>query len=267
MLGTLVGLIGGSGVWLAIRLFGHPSVRPESAVASLLVWSAYAAVLSIAVAAMSRSARPSASSVVLAALWGGLAAAALAESFASVTRGAIRDSLGSWEAWTSAVAAPVPEEVCKVAGVLLIMTARPALRSPLSGLILGAIVGVAFNAAEGLAYSIAEIPEAGSLEPLWSDLIVRGLLTGLITHAGLGAIAGAGIGYAFCLREHRRIGMTVALLVSAVALHALIDSPFLDTWGIWGVMAKQVPIAVAAWGVSRSARAMHRRLRRGVSNL
>ena len=53
------------------------------------------------------------------------------------------------------------------------------------GMALGAVVGIAFNAAEGLAYSIAEIADAGgSLEPLWSDLLVRGFLTSLITHAG-----------------------------------------------------------------------------------
>ena len=240
-----------AGAWATIGLSGA-DIGPAPASAALLTWIGYAAVLTAAVVKLARDARPPTSAVVWAALWGGVGAAAIAQLIASATRETIANALGpSGEAWTSAVAAPLPEEALKAAGVLLVMLAWADLRNPLSGMVLGAIVGVAFNAAEGLAYSVAEIANAdGSLEPLWSDLLVRGVLTGLITHAGLTAIVGAGIGYLLGGSETaigRRVGVGLAALVVAVALHALIDSPLLNGWGIAGIVVKQIPVAAVAW--------------------
>lgn len=240
-----------SGVWLTIRLF-RSGVGPAPAIVALLVWLSYAALLTTIVVRLTRDPRPPLSAVVSAALWGGLGAASIAQLIASATRDAVTSMLGpSGEAWTSAVAAPIPEEALKAAGVLLLCLAWAQLRNPSSGMVLGAIVGVGFNAAEGLAYSVTEIAHAGgSFEPLWSDLLVRGFLTGLITHAGLTAIAGAGIGYLLSGPETarvQRIGFGVAALIVAVALHALIDSPLLDGWGVGGIVAKQIPVAVSAW--------------------
>lgn len=248
-----------AGVWATIRLFGS-DIGPAPATAAALSWVCYAAMLTAIVVKLARDARPPTSAVVWAALWGGVGAAAIAQLIASATRDAVVDVLGpSGEAWTSALAAPLPEEALKAAGVLLLGLAWAELRNPLSGMVLGAIVGVAFNAAEGLAYSFAEIAHAGgSLEPLWSDLLVRGFLTGLITHAGLAAIVGGGIGYLLGgpkTGRMQRIGVGLAALMVAMALHSLIDSPLLDGWGIAGVVAKQVPVAALAllsWSRVRS---------------
>ena len=263
---TLVALSVASAVWLTTRLF-RSGVGPGPASAVLLSWVCYAAILTAIVVKLARDARPPASVVVGSALWGGLAAAASAQLIASATRDEIADALGSsGEAWTSALAAPLPEEILKAAGVLLLCLAWADLRNPLSGMVLGAVAGIAFNAAEGLAYSITEIADTGgSLEPLWSDLLVRGFLTGLITHAGLTAVVGAGIGYLLSGPETalmRRVVVFITLLFLAVALHALIDSPLLDAWGIRGIVAKQIPVAALAWlSWSRSQSELTRRRR------
>jgi RsiW-degrading membrane proteinase PrsW (M82 family) len=265
----MVGLIAGSALWLASGLSGSSAPGLGQAGAAVVVWICYVAVLTMIVVRLARSVRPSAWDVVLAALWGGLAAAALSQLVALATRDAIASALGpSGQAWTSAVAAPLPEEIFKAVGVLLILAARPNSRGPLCGMVLGAIVGIAFNGAEGLAFSFSELVKSASLEPLWSDLLVRGLLTGLVTHAGLTAIVGAGIGYLFAPEGRSRlqqIGVFAALLFVAVALHALIDSPLLDDRGIGGVVVKEVPAAVAVWfvgGRSRSEDVRIQRLRR-----
>lgn len=263
-----------SGIWLTSRLF-RSGIGPTPAGAALLTWICYATILTVILVRLTRDARLPMAAVVAAALWGGSAAAAIAQLIASATRDVVADMLGSsGKAWTSAVAAPLPEEALKVAGVLLLCLAWAQLRNPSSGMVLGAIVGVGFNAAEGLAYSVAEIAHAGgSLEPLWSDLLVRGFLTGLITHAGLTAIAGAGVGYLLSGPENsrpRRIGVCVASLTCAVALHALIDSPLLDGWGIGGMVAKQIPIALSAWlssGIVQSDNLRRRRRMRSTGGL
>ena len=263
----MVCLIAGSAVWLGFRLFEPPAVPAATVGAALVSWSGYAALLSAVVVKLARSVRPPVWAAVLATLWGGSAAAAFAELIASVTRDRIADALGpSGQAWTSALAAPLPEEVVKAVGVvLLMMAATPALRNPLFGMTLGALVGIGFNAAEGLAYSVSEMTRSGSWDPLWSDLLVRGILTGLVTHAGLSAIAGAGVGYFFGGVDAtwtRRSGVLVGLLVAALVLHTLIDTPLLDEWSVWGVIAKQIPVAVAVWVLKGPARSEYLRLQR-----
>ena len=262
----MIGLIGASAVWLGFRLFGTPTVPPAQAVVALVSWTGYAALLAAIVARVARKVRPPARAAVLAVLWGG-SAAALAQLFALATRDAIADALGpSREAWTSALAAPLPEEALKAVGVaLLMMTLTPTWRNPPCGMVLGALVGIGFNAAEGFAFSVAEMAKSGSWGPLWSDLLVRGLFTGLVTHAGLTAVVGAGIGYLFGAEDGvrlRRIGVSVAVLVLAVALHTLINSPLLDQRGIAGVVVKEVPAVVAFWRVKDLTRSEYLRLRR-----
>jgi RsiW-degrading membrane proteinase PrsW (M82 family) len=265
----MVGLIAVSAMWLGFRLFGTHTVAPAQASAALFSWSGYAALLTAIVVKLARKVRPPVWAAVLAVLWGG-AAAAFAQLFALATRDAIADSLGpSRAAWISALAAPLPEEVFKAVGVvLLMMSVSPLLRSPLCGMVLGALVGIGFNAAEGLVFSVSEIAKSGSWEPLWSDLLVRGLLTGLVTHAGLTAIVGAGIGYlsgADAGARTHRIGLLAALLLVAIALHTLINSPLLDDWGVGGVVVKEIPVAVAASFVgdrSRSEEVRRQRSRR-----
>ncbi len=264
----MVGLTAGSALWLGFRL-SEDRAAPAAWVA-LLCWSGYAALLTALVVKMARTVRPPMWAVVLAVLWGGLPAAAFARLIAAVTRDSITSALGpSGRAWTSALAAPLPEEVVKAVGVVLLMVAfTPVLRSPLCGMVLGVLVGIGFNAAEGLAFSVSEMATSGSWEPLWSDLLVRGFLTGLVTHAGLSAVVGAGIGYLFGAVDTtwaQRVKVCVGLLVSALVLHALIDAPFLDGWGIGGVIVKQVPVGVAAyfvWDRSRSEEVRLQRLRR-----
>lgn len=264
----MVGLITGSAVWVGFRLFGSSTVLAVPVGVALLCWSGYAALLTAIVVRLTRGVRTPGWAAALAALWGGLPAAAFALLVAAATRDRISDVLGAaGRAWTSALAAPLPEEVIKAIGVVLVMmAATPILRNPLCGMVLGAIVGIGFNAAEGLAFSVSEMERSGSWEPLWSDLLVRGVLTGLVTHAGLSAVVGAGIGYFFCDVDAtwvRRFNVLVGMFFSAVALHTLIDSPLLDNWGIGGVIVKQIPVIVAVWVVQGRARSEEASRQRG----
>ena len=262
----MLGLIAASAVGLGFWLLGFDAAPVMTGVA-LLGWTGYAAVTAAIMIYLARNVRLPVWAAVSAVLWGG-SAAVFAQLFALATRDAVANALGSSrEAWTSALAAPLPEEVFKVVGVVLLMAAAPALRSPLCGMVLGALVGIGFNAAEGFAFSVSEMARSASWEPLWSDLLVRGLLTGLVTHAGLTAIVGAGIGYTFGAVDvavARRAGVFVGLLVAAVLLHALIDTPLLDHWGIAGLIVKQVPVIGAFWGIKDFGRTETLRLQRRV---
>ncbi|MCB0931707.1 MAG: PrsW family intramembrane metalloprotease [Mycobacterium sp.] len=266
----MVGLIVGSAVWLGFRLFGPATVLVVPVGVALLCWGGYAALLTAIMVKLARSVRLPMWAVALAVLWGGLPAAAFAQMIAFATRDRIANALGSsGQAWTSALAAPIPEEVVKAAGVVLLMVVTtPVLRNPLCGMVLGALVGIGFNAAEGLVFSVSEMARSGSWEPLWSDLFVRGVLTGLVTHSGLSAIVGAGVGYlcgAVDVPWARRVNVLGGLLVAAIVLHALIDTPLLDDWGVGGVIVKQIPVVVAVWvvrGRARSEEVHRQRLRR-----
>ena len=166
------------------------------------------------------------------------------------------------------MAAPIPEEVVKAAGVVLLMVVTtPVLRNPLCGMVLRGSGGNRFQRGRGLVFSVSEMARSGSWEPLWSDLFVRGVLTGLVTHSGLSAIVGAGVGYlcgAVDVPWARRVNVLGGLLV-APSSRTLIDTPLLDDWGVGGVIVKQIPVVVAVLGCEGrpGQREVHRqRLRR-----
>jgi hypothetical protein len=112
--------------------------------------------------------------------------------------------------------------------LLLLAPRRP--HTPLDGLAAGAAVGLGFQVAEDLVYTIRAMPVLGPARAIVEVLWVRGVVSGLWSHALYTAIAGYGIGYAVIRRNcrwRRRLGVALGCLVGAAALHSLWNSPLL----------------------------------------
>src|SRR5690606_41712096 len=92
----------------------------------------------------------------LAALaWGGLAASGLALPANAAFQAVIGKTAGPEfnSAWGASIAAPVDEEILKLAGVAtLALLAPAAIRGPLDGWGYGALTGLGFPASEGVLY-------------------------------------------------------------------------------------------------------------------
>jgi RsiW-degrading membrane proteinase PrsW (M82 family) len=116
-------------------------------------------------------------------------------------------------------AAPVVEELTKAAGLALLGLVRPPLvAGPVAGMILGAIVGLGFTAAENVAYlTLAAVQGGGG--GLARAVYLRAALQGF-HHALFSATAGAGMGAAWTVRTPALRGAAVAAgLGAAVAQH------------------------------------------------
>src|SRR5690606_39563759 len=97
----------------------------------------------------------------LAALaWGGLAAFGLARPANAAFQAVIGKTAGPEfnSAWGASIAAPVDEEILKLAGVAtLALLAPAAIRGPLDGWGYGALTGLCFQAPENLLYILIKI--------------------------------------------------------------------------------------------------------------
>lgn len=137
--------------------------------------------------------------------------------------------------WQDALTAPLDEEVLKVCGVAMIVLAVPlAIRGPLDGLIFGALVGMGFQAIENFTYGLNAIVQYGATSPplaVASSAYIRAGLTGLGSHWAMTGVAGAGIGF-IAARGGRGAGPAAGLLLAAIAMHFLFDSPPMTAIGI-----------------------------------
>lgn len=174
----------------------------------------------------------------LAFTWGALVATAGAISGNVAIAGILAKTAGLEFAtvWTPAIAGPTTEEVLKTAGIIAIaLLAKGAIGSALDGMAYGAMVGLGFQIVENVLYAINAIALSGAeneIDPVVGIFILRGLLSGLWSHAMYSALIGAGIGYA--LSHHGR-SMPRRIAVAAIAfglgwgLHFLWNSPLLTT--------------------------------------
>lgn len=174
----------------------------------------------------------------LAFIWGALVATAGAISGNIAIAGLLAKTAGLEFAavWTPAIAGPTTEEVLKTAGIIAIaLLAKGAIGSTLDGMVYGAMVGLGFQIVENVLYAINAIALSGAedeIAPVVGIFILRGLLSGLWSHAMYSALIGAGIGYA--LSHHGRSvarRITVAAIAFGVGwgLHFLWNSPLLNT--------------------------------------
>ena len=169
-----------------------------------------------------------------AAAWGATAAAGCALLANKGLIGLWSKSAGVQFAanWSASLSAPLNEETLKLCGVIMIVLAAPrVIQGPLDGMIIGALVGLGFQATENVTYGLNNIVLAGATDPgraVIDSALVRVGLTALGSHWTMTAVAGAGVGYIVArLRgaEHGGVLAGVACLLTAMAMHLLFDAP------------------------------------------
>jgi CRP-like cAMP-binding protein/RsiW-degrading membrane proteinase PrsW (M82 family)/ribosomal protein L40E len=124
------------------------------------------------------------------------------------------------------------------------------MRFLMDAVVIGAAAGMGFAAVESMVYGWSYL-EQGSTGEMLAVLWVRALLSPL-GHGTWTAIAAAGIWYGLNRRHaaqrtrfvRQRQGLATALLLAAVALHALWDFHFID--GLWRLLSM---VAVGAVGL------------------
>ncbi|MGH3303098.1 MAG: PrsW family glutamic-type intramembrane protease [Streptosporangiaceae bacterium] len=131
--------------------------------------------------------------------------------------------------WSASLSAPFNEELLKVCGVVMVVLAAPqVIRGPLDGMVIGAMTGLGFQAAENVTYGLNAVALGGAADPAGAVLRSAGYrigVTGLGSHWAMTAVAGAGVGY---LVRRGRAGLppAVTCLLASIAMHLLFDAPY-----------------------------------------
>ena len=234
---VLTGLIV-NGLFSTLQMFSiGVSVVPVTVLLGLLVWAGYTAAFMLAFRFLDLLDQHPWEGFVLAFGWGGLGAVFFAAP-ANLAIQSLCSKLVSPEftaVWGAALAGPTTEEFLKLAGVvLMILVARNQFQTHLSVLIVGAMVGLGFQVVENLAYTVRaalHFPLESQVEPVLLNLLTRGLLAGLWTHAAFSTIASYGVAW-FLLHRRRsiasRLAMVLACFTLAWALHFVWNSPLLE---------------------------------------
>ncbi|MEJ8814452.1 PrsW family intramembrane metalloprotease [Variovorax ureilyticus] len=229
-----------NGLFSIGQLFGSGfRVVPVAALLGLLAWALYTVGFVVLFRAMDLLDQHPPAAYVLAFAWGGLGAAHLSAPANNAIQ-SLAAKLVSPEfaaVWGPALAGPITEEFLKLAGVILIiLTARNQFRTEVSVLIVGAMAGLGFQVVENLNYTVRSamnFPSDSQVQPVLWDLVTRGVLSGLWTHAAFTAVASYGLAL-FMLRPERtraaRIGMAAGCFVLAWAMHFVWNSPWMEDW-------------------------------------
>lgn len=229
---------------------------PLLGVASLIVWSLYAIPFIWIIRRIDYFEPEGFWTYAMAFVWGGFVATALAisanEAIASLL--VVREGSTFENAWGAAVAGPATEEVLKAIGIVAVMVLSPRRpRSALDGFVVGAMVGLGFQVVENFVYTVNWAGESGddSLIPLVMMFVVRGLFSGLWSHAVYTGIVGIGIGYAITAVNQpaaKRIAAAVVAFLAAYLLHFWWNSPYLvETWGVLGMLFKGAVTLAILW--------------------
>jgi RsiW-degrading membrane proteinase PrsW (M82 family) len=130
--------------------------------------------------------------------------------------------------WSTALSAPLNEEILKLSGVALIALMAPlAIRDALDGMIYGALTGLGFQAVQNVTFGITTITTTGATDParaVAQAALLRAGLTALGSNWAMTAVAGAGIGL-LAARGRRGALPASALLATAIAIHLVADLP------------------------------------------
>jgi RsiW-degrading membrane proteinase PrsW (M82 family) len=237
-------------------------VVPISALLGLLVWGIYTLVFLLVFRTLDLLEQHPPEAFFLAFAWGGLGAVYFAAP-ANIAIQSLCAKLVSPDfaaIWGPAIAGPITEEFLKLAGVvLLILVARNQFQTYLSVLIVGAMTGLGFQVVENLTYTVnasMHFPLENQVYPVLLNLLTRGLLSGLWSHAAYTTIASFGVAW-FLLHPERpmaaRIGCALLCFALAWAMHFIWNSPWLEDLfdGGYGEMAvllvvKGIPAMIAA---------------------
>ncbi|PIF74805.1 RsiW-degrading membrane proteinase PrsW (M82 family) [Variovorax sp. 54] len=259
-----------NGLFYTVSMFSLGfRVVPVTALLGLLVWGGYTAAFVLFFRTLDLLEQHPPEAYVLAFAWGGLGAVYFAAP-ANVAIQSLCAKLVSPEfvaVWGPAIAGPITEEFLKLAGViLLVLIARNQFETYLSVLIVGAMAGLGFQVIENLSYTVnsaVNFPLENQVYPVLYHLLMRGLLSGLWSHAAYTTIASFGVAW-FLLNPQRsmaaRIGCALFYFALAWAMHFIWNSPLLEDRfddGFVGIalllVVKGIPVVIAAAFVWRAA--------------
>ena len=229
---------------LASTLVKHP----DAGMLAAILWGLYALAFALIVYRLELFERRSPVNILGAVVWGATVCGGIGVVAAPAMHGIVAAWLGEQSQWISAVSAPLVEEPLKMLGVIaLALIPGARIRSAADGLFYGAIIGLGFMIVENYLYTMQAATAAnGNYATVFDVVILRGVISGLWSHATLTAIAGAGVGYFFNSTRPRRQrwGVMLTALALAMVLHAFFDSPLLDTNVYAATIAKGVPVLV-----------------------
>ncbi|MFJ2703337.1 PrsW family intramembrane metalloprotease [Streptomyces sp. NPDC087428] len=219
-------------------------VVPTAVVLATLVWSLYALPFLLFFRSLDLFEQHPPLGFAMAFAWGGFAACYLAIPVNSAVQSLSAKLFGPQftEDWGPALAGPTNEEILKLLGVIvLVMIARTQFRTILSVVVLGAMIGLGFQIVEDLLYSVnsaIQFPYTNQVVPVGVMFLVRGVFSGIWSHALYTSVAAFGIGY-FITRRHKPLVQRTAVAVGAFALawflHFFWNSPWLQNIGGGGV--------------------------------
>ncbi|MEU0145845.1 PrsW family intramembrane metalloprotease [Streptomyces sp. NPDC006288] len=248
--------------------FGY-RVVPTAVVLATLVWALYALPFLLFFRSLDLFEQHPPLGFAMAFAWGGFAACYLAIPVNSAVQSLSAKLIGPefTKDWGPALAGPINEEILKLLGViLLVMIARTQFRTILSVVVLGAMIGLGFQIVEDLLYSVntaIQFPYTNQVVPVGLMLLVRGVFSGLWSHALFTSVSAFGIGY-FVTRRQKPLIQRTAVAAGAFALawlmHFFWNSPWLQGVGGDGVVGvlvlcvvKGIPVLVAGYLIWRFA--------------
>jgi RsiW-degrading membrane proteinase PrsW (M82 family) len=200
-------------------------VPPMWTAITFAVWALYAVLLLVFFVRPARRTEVLLAGALLALAWGGLAATDIAGRANSAVVSIIASvAPDTDETLGNVLVNPAIEETVKTLGILLLVLLPAARRmGPVTGLVLGALVGVSFQVVENVIFTLQGMSN-GLGEPvlaLLENLFTRGLV-GLFSHLVYSAVIGAAIGWALTSAAGpvRRLGVVVLAFVLMVGLHS-----------------------------------------------
>jgi RsiW-degrading membrane proteinase PrsW (M82 family) len=130
--------------------------------------------------------------------------------------------------WSAGLSAPFTEELAKGAGILLLIgMARHLMVTVADGVILGAFVGLGFQALEDFVYSGRGAGGSFGSDQIGQSahMLATRTFSDVVSHPLFTAVFGAGLIYLVGTRlQPRRVGRGLGLIVAAMLTHALWDS-------------------------------------------
>jgi RsiW-degrading membrane proteinase PrsW (M82 family) len=168
--------------------------------------------------------------MVVAFLWGGFAAIAMAANANSAILALYGKAFGqAWALnWGAGLAAPFTEETAKGSGLLLLIALAPRqVRTAFDGLILGAFIGLGFQIVEDISYAMTSAGTQFGANQIGASIgtIVLRMVSGVAAHILYSAIFGAGLVYLLGRpAEPRKVGRGLLLVATPMLLHGIWDS-------------------------------------------
>lgn len=215
---------------------------------ALLLWALYALPLIWLINRFDFFEREPAVMIVAALGWGGVVATGMALNANQALMSMMVSLQGQdfTETWGPALSGPTTEEPLKAFGIIMvILLSVRRIRSAVDGFVVGAMVGLGFQVVENFIYTINLLftsEDGTEVQTIWTVFVVRGVLSGLWSHAVYSGIVGMGIGFAFTRRDKSvayRLGVAALMFAAGWGLHFLWNSPVLvDTLGTVGTFTK-----------------------------